>query len=210
MTDLHNQRREYLQASLRRNDLSSDPFDQFNDWFNTTLKDEGQIDATCMQLATVSSEGQPHSRIVLLKELRKDGFVFFTSYQSQKGHDIADNPKVGLSFAWNRQERQIHIEGIARKISTGDSDQYFQSRPLDSQRAACLATQSSVIDSKEQLMTAFEALQAQDVIERPEDWGGYVVEPTRFEFWQGGPARIHDRFVYEPMKDGWEIKRLAP
>ncbi len=210
MTSLHDERRDYLQSSLRRDELDSDPFNQFKSWFDKTMQDEGQIDATCMQVATVSPDGQPRCRIVLLKEFSDQGFVFFTSYASQKGIDIESNDRVGLSFAWNRQERQVHIEGVASKVSAEESDRYFYSRPLDSQRAACLATQSSTVENKEVLLSRFEQLQSEETVPRPSEWGGYIVKPTRFEFWQGGPARIHDRFVFEHIADEWVVKRVAP
>lgn len=210
MTNLQDMRREYLNSSLRRHQLQASPFDQFTTWFDKTLADEGQIDASCMQLATVSDEGQPRTRIVLLKGYSEQGFVFFTSYNSRKGTDIKGNPKVGLSFAWNQQERQIHIEGTAEAISDEESDEYFASRPIDSQRAALLAQQSSIIAGKTDLLDRFGELQSQSTITRPTTWGGYRVVPNRFEFWQGGAARIHDRFAYTNVDGSWQIDRLAP
>ena len=210
MTSLQDMRREYLSNSLRRHQLDDNPFVQFASWFDKTLADEGQIDASCMQLATVSEDGQPRTRIVLLKGYSEQGFVFFTSYDSRKGNDIKANPKVGLSFAWNKQERQIHIEGTAVPISTEESDKYFATRPIDSQRAALLAPQSSVIAGKAELLNRFADLQSQPSIDRPDNWGGYVVVPNRFEFWQGGAARIHDRFSYTNLSGNWCIDRLAP
>jgi len=210
MSDLYDHRREYLQGSLRRSDLDTDPLAQFKSWFEETLSNDGYIDASSMVLSTVSAQMQPSSRIVLLKSYDTDGFVFFTSYLSRKAADIEANPKVCLTFTWNHQERQIHIEGVATKATPEISDNYFKSRPIDSQRATLLAPQSSVIASKESLYEAFAKTEGLPSIERPEYWGGYVVKPTAIEFWQGGPARIHDRLRYRQHNGEWLIERLAP
>jgi len=210
MNDLYDHRREYLQGSLRRSELNHDPYAQFKSWFDETLASDGYIDASSMVLSTVSAQLQPSSRIVLLKSYDSDGFVFFTSYLSRKAKDIEANPKVCLSFTWNHQERQIHIEGEAVKVSPEVSESYFKTRPLDSQRAALLAPQSSVIEGKQSLYDEFAKTEGATSIDRPDYWGGYRVKATSMEFWQGGPARIHDRFRYTSHANEWFIERLAP
>ena len=210
--DLKSFRREYLRGGLRRKDLQEDPIEQFSIWMQQAL-DLGIIDPTAMTISTVASDGQPSQRIVLLKNFDDLGFVFYTNYESRKAEELSRNSKVSLLFPWNQIDRQIKICGEAQKISSRDSRDYFVSRPRGSQIAAIASKQSSVIDSRAALMDEFDALNLKykdAELPFPDFWGGYRVQATEIEFWQGGADRLHDRFRY--LRDGqsWRIDRLAP
>jgi pyridoxamine 5'-phosphate oxidase len=211
--DLESLRREYLQGGLHREDLAADPFEQFSTWMQQAI-DLKLTDANAMTVATVSANGQPSQRIVLLKHVDTDGFVFYTNYSSRKAQELAGNPKISLHFPWHGIERQVKVCGVASKISTADSLKYFLSRPRDSQIAAMASRQSSVLSSRTVLLNQFEALkqkfQAGD-IPLPDFWGGFRVAADEIEFWQGGANRLHDRFHYQRLADdSWQIDRLAP
>lgn len=210
---LHDQRRDYEQGQLRRSQVPNDPFVLFTNWFQQAQGQAGLPDPTAFTLATVGSNGQPHQRIVLLKQVDASGFVFFTNYHSQKGHDLAANPLASMHFAWLSLERQVRIEGRVEKIATDVSASYFASRPRGSQLGAHVSAQSQPIASREQLEARYHQLssefEGQD-IPKPEHWGGYRVVPTLFEFWQGGRYRLHDRLCYRPTESGWQIERLQP
>lgn len=211
--DLQSLRREYLKGGLHRRDLKADPFDQFDVWMQQAITLE-ITDPTAMTVATVSADGQPSQRIVLLKHVDSSGFVFYTNYSSRKAQDLAGNPRISLHFPWHSIERQVKVCGTASKISTVESLKYFLSRPKDSQIAALASRQSSVLTSRSVLLNQFEALkqkfQAGDV-PLPDFWGGFRVVPTEIEFWQGGAKRLHDRFRYQRTADNaWQIDRLAP
>lgn len=166
-----------------------------------------------MGLATVSSDGKPSLRKVLLKEVWNNQFVFYTNYKSRKGREIENNPSVALLFHWEAQERQVRIEGVALKLDTFKSDEYFASRPLSSQQAAIASPQSEIIESRDDLEQRFAKVSSDsDEMIRPEFWGGYAVVPKIIEFWQGRPSRMHDRFSYmkDDRKDSWTVHRLAP
>ena len=205
-------RREYLQGGLTEDNLKNSPFEQFNLWLSQAI--EAQLsDPTAMTLATVSASGKPSQRIVLLKHADEKGFVFYTNYASQKAQDIAANPNVNIHFPWHMLERQIEIAGTAEKISAAESMKYFLSRPRESQLAAWASKQSHRIDSRKALMMQFEAMRnkfREGEIPLPDFWGGYRVVPTRFEFWQGGGNRLHDRFEYVWQNSEWLTQRLAP
>ena len=210
--DLESFRREYLRGGLHRKDLQEDPIEQFSIWMQQAL-DLGIIDPTAMTMSTVASDGQPSQRIVLLKNFDDLGFVFYTNYESRKGKELSRNSKVSLLFPWNQIDRQIKICGEAQKLSSRDSRDYFVSRPRGSQIAAIASKQSSVIDSRAALMDEFDALNQKykdAELPFPDFWGGYRVQATEIEFWQGGADRLHDRFRY--LRDGqsWRIDRLAP
>ena len=210
--DLESFRREYLRGGLHRKDLQEDPIEQFSIWMQQAL-DLGIIDPTAMTMSTVASDGQPSQRIVLLKNFDDRGFVFYTNYESRKAKELTENSKVSLLFPWNQIDRQIKICGEAQKLSSRDSRDYFVSRPRGSQIAAIASKQSSVIDSRAALMDAFDALNQKykdAELPFPDFWGGYRVQATEIEFWQGGADRLHDRFRY--LRDGqsWRIDRLAP
>ena len=210
--DLESFRREYLRGGLHRKDLQEDPIEQFSIWMQQAL-DLGIIDPTAMTMSTVTSDGQPSQRIVLLKNFDDLGFVFYTNYESRKAKELSSNSKVSLLFPWNQIDRQIKICGEAQKLSSKDSRDYFVSRPRGSQIAAIASKQSSVIDSRAALMDEFDALNQKykdAELPFPDFWGGYRVQATEIEFWQGGADRLHDRFRY--LRDGqsWRIDRLAP
>ncbi len=213
MSSIANIRKEYLSASLSEADVHTNPFLQFDQWWQQAL--DSKIDeVNAMTLSTVSAVGKPSARIVLLKGYDKNGFVFFTNYKSNKGIDIESNPHVSLMFFWKELERQVRIEGVAEKISAGDSDEYFNSRPLSSRTGAWASPQSTKIDSREFLeknVLKVESQFAHNEIYRPPFWGGYIVKPSMIEFWQGRPSRLHDRIVYNLTEGNeWELARLAP
>lgn len=202
------ERRSYTFAGLERDQLSDDPFEQAQRWL-AEAEEAGIVEPSAMALATVSSEGLPSNRMVLLRKV-DTGFVFFTNYRSRKGQDLDHTHVASAVFWWAQLERQLRIDGTVHRISDAESDDYFRSRPEESQLASLASPQSERIDSREQLEGALEFLRAHSNLERPAHWGGYRILPTRFEFWQGRPARLHDRFEYVPEGDGWSIYRLAP
>ena len=211
--DVHNIRRAYLKSSLKLEDLKTDPFNQFDDWFKVAL-DKIKLDPNAMALATVGKSGVPSLRNVLLKYYDMKGFVFFTNYSSRKSKQIKENPNVSLLFTWLNLERQIIIEGSVEKISKSESLKYFSSRPLGSQLGAWVSNQSSIISSKSILLMKLDEMKRKfkdGKIPLPDFWGGYRVIPNRIEFWQGGENRLHDRFLYQlDEKGNWNISRLAP
>jgi len=210
--DISNFRHEYLKGGLEHDDLLSDPVEQFNVWFDQA-KNTAIPDPNAMILSTVSSERQPSQRTVLLKYFDKDGFVFFTNKESRKAHEIAENSKVNLHFVWLELERQISIAGTAVPISATESAKYFMSRPRNSQIAAWVSNQSNIISSRTLLMQKFSEMKrkfSNGDVPLPSFWGGYRVSPSSIEFWQGRENRLHDRFLYTPGKNGWQVERLAP
>lgn len=210
--DLANLRKEYSDRGLRREELDADPVNQFARWFRQA-KDAGQHEPNAMTLATVDSDGMPLQRTVLLKRFDHDGFVFFTNYGSRKASHIASNPKVCLLFPWITLERQVIIQGVAEKISTAESLRYFLTRPRESQIGAWVSNQSDAIASRQVLMQKLDEIRGRfrdSEVPLPSFWGGYRVTPETIEFWQGGAARLHDRFLYTRRNAGWEISRLSP
>ena len=215
--DITNLRKDYCQAGLNREDLSDSPFSQFHKWFEQAQSaDFGEPNA--MSLSTVSGDGFPSSRTVLLKLYDEKGLVFFTNYNSQKAQDIKENSNVALLFPWLPLERQVRISGHAEKISKKESFAYFVSRPKGSQIGAWISPQSKIIESRNFLnnkLTEMKAKFSNGDIPLPNAWGGYRIVPTKFEFWQGRTSRLHDRFVYqkqgsENKEIEWSINRLAP
>jgi pyridoxamine 5'-phosphate oxidase len=211
--DIHALREDYKQGELRRKDLHDDPFKQFEKWFQQACNAE-LLEPNAMTLSTVSEQGQPFMRTVLLKYFDNNGLVFFTNYESRKAQQIGVNPNVSILFTWLPLQRQVHITGTAEKVSTTESLQYFTSRPRGSQLGAWSSQQSSVISSRQLLLMQFEQIKLKFLdgeIPLPDFWGGYRVVPTSFEFWQGCTNRLHDRFLYTPQEDqSWQIQRLAP
>jgi pyridoxamine 5'-phosphate oxidase len=207
--DLHGHRRNYQLDELTKDKVSLNPFLQFGHWFNEATDSE-IIEPNAMALSTATPQGRPSSRIVLLKAFSEDGFVFYTNYHSKKGHQLADNPQVALLFFWDKLERQVRIEGTVQKIEAHLSDQYFSSRPYESRLSAIVSEQSEEIPNRQFLEDKLEELRKNESINRPENWGGYIVKPDYFEFWQGRASRLHDRLVYELEGNSWKIKRLAP
>ena len=211
--DISSMRQTYKDVSLEREQLNSDPFNQFEIWFEEANEVESTPNA--MSLATVCSSGVPSLRTVLLKIFDKNGFVFFTNYKSKKATQLKQNKNVAILFNWVALERQVGIEGEAEKIDKKESLKYFLSRPRGSQLGAWVSNQSSILDSREELELKLEKIKnrfsEKKEIPLPGFWGGFRIKPVRFEFWQGRPNRLHDRFLYSRIKENsWEIKRLSP
>lgn len=207
-------RKSYEKGVLSQKDVMNDPIQLFQTWFDEAKEVDTIDEANAMSLSTLSTDGFPRARVVLLKDYSKEGFVFFTNYDSEKGKSIFKYPKVGLSFYWPSLERQIIIKGTAEKLAPNKSDDYFQSRPRGSQIGAHVSPQSNEIPDRDFLESRKLALEKKyhnKQIPRPENWGGILVKPIEIEFWQGRPNRLHDR-IYCILYQGtqWKIKRLAP
>ncbi|HSX50596.1 MAG TPA: pyridoxamine 5'-phosphate oxidase [Cellvibrio sp.] len=206
-------RREYTQGGLERDDLADNPLEQFDRWMQQTIA-SGIPDPNAMTIATVDATGQPSQRIVLLKHLDEKGFVFYTNLNSRKAQDLKQNPKISLHFPWYLFERQVKVCGVAEPLSKTEVLKYFVTRPRDSQLGAWASQQSKPISSRALLMQQFESMKnkfAKGEIPVPDFWGGFRVKPHQIEFWQGGAARLHDRFQYNLQVDGrWDIQRLEP
>ena len=210
--DLGNLRNEYARAGLRREQLADDPFRQFEIWFGQA-NSAGLYQPNAMTVATVSADGQPSARTVLLKSFDTGGFVFYTNYGSRKARELDANPRVALLFVWLDLERQIKIRGSARRVSTAESLKYFLTLPRGSRLGAWCSEQSSVVGSRGLLEEEFERMKRKfhdKEVPLPSFWGGYRVVPQEIEFWQGRVNRLHDRFQYTRVDDGWCIERLAP
>jgi len=206
-------RQDYKSSSLSESDVAKNPIDQFALWFNNAIETH-ILEPNAMTIATVNEDGFPSARVVLLKEFDQEGFTFFTNYNSQKGRDIETNPKVSLLFFWVELERQVRIEGIAKRISQEASEDYFHSRPHGSQLGAHASPQSTVIPNRDFLENNLKNLEDKfrnGEIPKPEYWGGYKICPKSIEFWQGRSNRLHDRIKYTLTSDNnWKIERLAP
>lgn len=206
-------RREYRsEFVLDENSVKASPFDQFSEWFDMALR-AGLDEPNAMALATAGADGKPSVRMVLLKQVSPAGFCFYSNYRSRKGGEISENPQVSLLFYWAALERQIRIEGKAERLAREESEQYFKTRPRGAQLGASISAQSQVISGRELLVSSRDALDQrfQDAeIPCPEDWGGYRVVPSFFEFWQGREDRLHDRITYRLQHGTWEKERLSP
>jgi pyridoxamine 5'-phosphate oxidase len=212
--DVGELRKEYTLSGLYRKALSADPFEQFRLWFEESVRTAGDREPNAMTLATASRAGAPSARVVLLKSFDARGLMFFTNYESRKAQQLAENPCAALNFHWPWLERQIQIEGVVQKVGREESKAYFDKRPIGSRLGAIVSKQSSVIESRELLEERLLALKAEYQgadPPLPECWGGYLLVPKRFEFWQGRENRLHDRFLYTQRADGtWRIDRLSP
>jgi len=212
--NLNDMGKDYDTKALRRQELAAHPLLQFEQWFQQAVKDQVP-EPNAAALATVDASLQPRCRMVLLKYFDHSGFVFFSNYQSAKGKELEANPRAAMTFWWTQSERQVRIEGVVNQLDPNHSDQYFHHRDRESQLAAAASPQSQVLASRQELENYFSALQQQysdnQPIERPAHWGGYVLSPTRYEFWQGRSHRMHDRFVYVADNEHqWQVMRLAP
>lgn len=208
--DLSDIRRDYGELSLNESLAQNDPIAQFRLWFEDVLTNE-KNDPTAMVLSTTDAQGHPDSRVVLLKGIEAGNFIFYTNYLSTKGQQIAANPHVALNFYWPQMSRQVRIRGSIEKINCKDSDKYFSTRPYKSQLSAIISPQSQEI-SRSALEAAFNALldTKQAPLVRPDNWGGYQVIPSEFEFWQGRDNRLHDRVQYKKQEEKWMHHQLAP
>lgn len=229
-------RREYNLTGLRRRDLDEDAIVQFRKWFDqaTGARKSGRVrkffinlykslllirnpellDMNAMTLATADGQGRPSVRVVLLKGLDERGFAFYTNYNSRKGRELTENPEAALVFYWPQQERQVCVAGRVSKLSAAESEAYFRTRPRGNRIGAWASDQSAVVSNREELEEKWEKFEGQypgEEVPCPANWGGYVLAPSRIEFWQGRPNRLHDRFRYTRQPDGkWLIERLSP
>ncbi len=211
MGNLADLRESYGRGELRESTLPEDPIRLFGNWMADAIESK-MTDPNAIALATADSNGQPSVRIVLLKGFGPDGFVFYTNYSSRKARELADNPKASFCLHWPILERQIRVVGSVEKVSSAESDKYFQSRPYESQLSAAASPQSAAVSMDELLAMRerVKSLSAESGVQRPENWGGYRIIPEEIEFWQGRPNRLHDRIRYRKMDGTWVIARLAP
>ena len=209
--DLSRYRKEYLKGFLIEEDLPENPIKLFSDWFNNADSKSNEIEPNAMSLSAIDLNGVPITRVVLLKKFSNDGFVFCTNYSSTKGKSITKNPNVCMSFFWSSLEQQVIINGKASKVSEADSDNYFNSRPIGSRLGAIISNQSEIIPSREYLENKLKKNNLENnSVKRPKNWGGYIVDPTSIEFWQGRENRLHDRILYKKENNIWNYVRLSP
>uniref|UniRef100_UPI0039A638BE pyridoxamine 5'-phosphate oxidase n=1 Tax=Ornithobacterium rhinotracheale TaxID=28251 RepID=UPI0039A638BE len=212
--DLSNYRKSYEKFQLIESEVSVNPMELFRDWFYVADNEAKISEANAMSVATIGLDGYPKTRVVLLKKFTHEGFIFYTNYDSEKGQAIAADDKVCLSFFWLVLERQIIIKGVAEKLPENLSDGYFESRPKQSQISAIVSPQSSVVPSRDFLENKVKEVERDSQstdLQRPKNWGGYLVRPVSIEFWQGRANRLHDRLRYTLQEDyDWKIERLAP
>ena len=209
MKDLHDYRKSYEKGELNEIDLPNHWYPLFEEWFQQADQSSEIEEANAMHLSTIGLDGYPKSRVVLLKSFTDEALRFYTNYKSEKGRAIDANNKVSASFFWPSLEKQVIFSGKAIKVSTSESDAYFNSRPIGSQKGAIVSPQSEVISSRETLLSALDAL-SDKALQRPAHWGGYRIVPEKVEFWQGRAHRLHDRIRYQMVNDAWRIERLAP
>ncbi len=210
--DIRHLRKVYDLHHLEEKDLETDPFQQFSFWFDQVLK-SGKEDPNAVVLATCDDRQQPSARMVLLKGLDERGFIFFTNYQSRKGEELFRNPKAALLFFWSEWQRQVRVEGRTSRLSPEESDAYFASRPAGSRISTLISPQSREIPSRKWLEERALPLQSEEGtanLSRPDHWGGFLLVPESYEFWQGRENRLHDRILYKKHEQGWRISRLAP
>lgn len=211
--DLKNLRTDYVKQELLEENVLANPIEQFKKWLQDAIDVEAS-EPTAMTLSTASLAGKPSARIVLLKQVTEEGFVFFTNYDSKKGQELADNPQACLTFHWHELERQVRVEGLVEKISEEESLAYFQSRPKGSQIGAIASPQSQEIPNREVLEQRVKAVEerseSENELQKPTYWGGYIVKANYLEFWQGRASRLHDRLVFKQVEGNWTITRLAP
>lgn len=216
MEDLRNYlneiRRDFADKPLTELSVQKNPLLQFSTWFEEAVNAQ-LLDPYAMLISTVDEVGQPHSRVVYLRNISEEGMIFYTNYNSQKGKNISASNKIAITFFWVELERQIRIEGTVEKVTEELSDKYFAARPRESQIGAWASNQSETIKSREELednVKFFTEKYKDTTVPRPPHWGGYLVKPVKFEFWQGRPSRLHDRLVYTKNNNDWVISRVAP
>lgn len=213
MKNIADMREDYRLKSLDVSDVLKHPMDQFDIWFEEA-GNSGILEPNAMTLATTTQDGFPSARIVLLKGLEKDGFIFYTNYESRKAKEMLENPRVALVFCWKELQRQVRIEGVVSKLTKKRSMEYFRTRPPGSQIGAWASPQSEVIESRAALEAHVETVKKRfagyEELPLPKFWGGFKVKPTKIEFWQGRTSRLHDRIRYLKEKRSWIIERLAP
>ena len=205
-------RKDYCKDILSENDLDKNPINQFKKWFELAL-DSDVKEPNALVLSTVSNEGIPSARVVLIKGVEPNGFKFYTNYNSSKGRDLINNPNASMTFFWPELEQQIRVNGSVKKLSANDSDDYFNSRPLGSKISAVASNQRTKVNDRDELtdeVKRLESLYENQQISRPDHWGGYLLIPNKIEFWQGRASRLHDRFLYEYVDGKWMLSRLAP
>lgn len=212
--DLIESRRDYTASTLSRTELNDSPVEQFRLWMQHA-RDAKILDASAMALATADTQGQPHVRVVLLKKFDENGFVWYTYQESDKGTQLAENPQASILFYWRELERQVRIEGPVTKLDPNDADAYFYSRPEGSRFSAAASIQSSMVTNRAVLEEKVAMLHNEfpdGNVPRPDVWGGYVLKPARYEFWQGRADRLHDRFIYakKDSNNTWQTHRLSP
>lgn len=214
--DISQLRTAYINEVLSEKEVDSNPFDQFDVWFKRALENTLITEPNAMCLSTCTSDGKPSSRYVLMKSFSKSGFVFFSNYESRKGRELASNPHACILFFWPAIHHQIRIEGTVKKIPDEEAMEYFKTRPKTSQASAFVSKQSQVVSSRCELESKLKDcldLYAHKDVPKPEDWGGYILKPSYFEFWKGHSSRLHDRIVYkrdENNEENWSIFRLYP
>ncbi len=210
---LNSIRRDFADRPLNEDSVKNNPFDQYAVWFDEAVNSQ-LLDPYAMCLSTVNKEGKPSSRIVYMRDIINNSFVFYTNYNSQKAEDLAHNPFAALNIHWSELDRQIRIEGSVEKVNPEISDAYFEARPKESKIGAWASKQSDLIESRDELIAKVDFFSDKfkntDDIPRPEFWGGYQLIPNRIEFWQGRPSRLHDRIVFVKEDDNWMLKRLNP
>lgn len=212
MDNLYQMRQEYAAGSLNEAEMPQSPLKAFKEWLKYAI-DSGLSEPNAMTVATATTDGKPSARVVLLKEVNDNGFVFFTNYLSRKGRELIVNPETAIVFDWHDIERQVRVEGRAEKLSAEESEAYFNERPEDAKIGAWASPQSKIVKDREELEKLQEEIEEQFdniPIHRPSHWGGYLIRPSVIEFWQGRPSRMHDRIVYYKTEDGWTKHRLAP
>lgn len=212
MDQLSKMRQEYEAGSLDEKSVADNPLVVFNEWMAQAIAG-GLLEPNAMTVATASADGKPSARVLLLKELNEEGFVFFTNYQSRKGEELMINPYAALVFDWHTLQRQVRVEGKVEKVTARESDEYFDSRPQGARIGAWVSPQSKIVQGREELNKLQEEHEnrfKKEPLIRPPHWGGFLVRPTMVEFWQGRPSRLHDRIVYYKSPEGWSKHRLAP
>lgn len=209
---LRDRRVQYETDGLDRSDLRDDPVEQFRAWYEEAAS-AGVAEPNAFTLSTVDHSGRPNGRVVLARGADERGLVFYTNYSSVKSGEVAAAPFVAATFAWLDLHRQVRVRGAVERLAAAESDAYFASRPRESQLGAWASPQSSVIDDRSELDARLADVRRRfgdGPVPRPADWGGWLIVPEEWEFWQGRPSRLHDRFRYERIDGGWTIKRLAP